>query len=431
MVVVELDAPLALRAAKLSMIMTPTPPPTPSPHWNTPTKFLVALVFIVIIGWLLQQFQGLVGPLALTFILAYLLNPLVERLAARTGLSHGTAVNIVYLALALILIGILTAAGIAIEQQIEGLYRSVLVIANDLPQRIPEWLSQTISIGPFTFNLAETNLDFLYEQLRSAAQPALTQVGGAAGTVATSTASAVAWTLFVLLISYYLSHDVRKLMPTIEQLVPPDYAPDVRRLAAELGPIWNAFLRGQVTLSLSIGVMVGVALTLLGVRFGPVLGLLSFVAEFIPYVGPTSAALTGTLIAFFQGGNWYGLPPLTYAVIVFVTYAVLQQIQGNVLYPRIMGQSLDLHPIIILVGALVMAQLIGFAGLIMSAPLIATLRLFGRYAYRKLFDLDPFPEPPPQAPKPARKFEWPKWLKWPPKKAVNSKQEQEAVSSKQ
>lgn len=94
-------------------------------------------------------------------------------------------------------------------------------------------------------------------------------------------------------------HDVRRLLPGLERSVRAGYAYDVRRLAAELGPIWNAYLRGQVIMALIIGAMVGVTMTVLGVPYGPVLGLLSVVAEFIPYVGPTLAALTGALVALF------------------------------------------------------------------------------------------------------------------------------------
>jgi predicted PurR-regulated permease PerM len=165
---------------------------------------------------------------------------------------------------------------------------------------------------------------------------------------------------------------------------------DVRRLAGSLGPIWNNYLRGQVTLSGLLGIMVGAALSLLGVSYAPVLGLLAFLLDFIPYIGATISFIIGTLVALFQGGNWLGLDPLIYALVVAAIYLILQQVQGYVFWPRIMGGSLNLHPIIILVGALVMAQLFGVVGLMLAGPLIATLKLFGRYAFCKLFDLDPW-----------------------------------------
>src|SRR4030065_169314 len=131
--------------------LTPKAEPPASPLWNTATKFRVALVALVIIGSLLERFQEMLGPLVFAFILAYLLNPLIEWITTRARLSWGAAVNLIYLALVIVTLGVLTAAGIAIEQQIVGLYDSVTEILPDLPARLEAFLSQTRTIGPFTF----------------------------------------------------------------------------------------------------------------------------------------------------------------------------------------------------------------------------------------------------------------------------------------
>ncbi len=376
-----------------------------SPRWNPLTKFLVALVVFLVLGSLLTQFSGLAGPVIFCAMLTYLLNPLAEAVSRRLRLSWGASVNATYAGLVIGLVAVLTMAGIAIEQQIVGLYTTVLDISADLPAFLEaNVLNRRFDIGPLAFTLATVDFQPLYNQLLSTVQPALSQTGSLVGSIASSTAAFLGWFLLILLVSYYLMHDVRRLLPGLERSVPAGYAYDVRRLAAELGPIWNAYLRGQVIMALIIGAMVGVTMTVLGVPYGPVLGLLSVVAEFIPYVGPTLAALTGALVALFQGGdNWLGLTPVVYALVVLGMYTLLQQIQGNVFYPRIMGRSLGLHPAIILFGAIVMAQLLGFVGLLLAAPLLATLKLFGGYVYRKLFDMEPFPEPaaPAAPPNPA------------------------------
>ena len=139
------------------------------------------------------------------------------------------------------------------------------------------------------------------------------------------------------------------------------------------------------------------------------LGIIAFFSEFVPLVGPTLSALVGVLVAFFQQGNWLGLDPLTLTIIVLIIYVVWQQIQNTVIVPRILGHSLKLHPIIIIIGAIVAANLAGFVGLVLAAPLVATLRLFGGYVYRKLLDRDPWPNPPPQ-PEALRPLEWPRWF---------------------
>ncbi len=396
-----------------------------SPRWGALTKFLFALVFVVLVGFLLVRFREMVAPLVLSFALAYLLNPLIEQLTARTRLSWGGAVVVVYLVLVLLLIGGLAVAGIAIGQQISSFYDDVLVeILPNLDERLADLLSHPIQLGPFTIdpsqpigfgpfviNLSDIDLVPLYDQLLAAIQPALSQGGTFVGALASETASVLGWILFILIISYYLLHDLKNLMPSIEQIVPQGYAHDVRRLAQELGPIWNAFFRGQVTLGIVMGVVVAGTMGLLGVRYAPVLGLLAGVLEFIPVIGPLIAGVVAVLVALFQPSNWLGLSPLYFALLVAGAQIILSQIENNFLVPRIIGGSLNLHPIIILIGAVAAASLAGIVGLLLSAPAIATLRLFGRYIYRKMFDLDPWPEPPPQ-PTPPPKLEWPRWLRF-------------------
>ncbi|HRE28338.1 MAG TPA: AI-2E family transporter, partial [Anaerolineales bacterium] len=299
-----------------------------SPKWNTPTKFLVALATLAVIGGLVVYFNNLIGPVLACFILTYLLSPLVGWFAKRIG-SWGAAVGLTYGLLVVIMVGVVAGAGFAIERQIEGLIIFLIDISRDLPGALVAAFNATYEIAGFTFTLRDSNLLPIAQQILSAIQPVLGQTGAFATNFASGTASAVAWLAFVLLVSFYIMIDFPRILPSLERALPPGYGSDVRRLARDLGPIWNAYLRGQVTLALVIGVMVSVGMTAAGVQFGPALGIVSFLLEFIPYIGPTLAALTGVLIAFFQGGNIYGLNQLTYAIVILVLYIVLQQIQGN------------------------------------------------------------------------------------------------------
>jgi predicted PurR-regulated permease PerM len=115
------------------------------------------------------------------------------------------------------------------------------------------------------------------------------------------------------------------------------------------------------------------------------------------------------LVALFQPSNWFGISPLAHGVLVVVAIVVLDQTIDYVLLPRIMGSSLNLHPVLILIGAIVGASLAGIIGLLLSAPATATLLLLLRYAYRKLVDLSPWDPPIDAAPAPRpmpRAWEW-------------------------
>jgi predicted PurR-regulated permease PerM len=398
-----------------------------SPPWSAFTKFLISMVLVVIAGALLVRFQEMITPLVVSIILAYFLRPSVERLVTNTRLSWSAAAALVYLTLLVVLIALLTIAGIALVQQIQGLYTAIVDIANNLPSQLPTLLGQPVRLGPIVVDLSRPffigpfgpfgPLDLsaeswapLYDQAVAAIQPALSRTGTFIGNLASSTAATLGWLLFILVISFYLLNDVRNIALSIENLVPAGYQYDARRLVNALGPIWNAFLRGQITLGIVMGLTTWVVMGLLGVRYSVVLGLLAGMLEFVPVIGPFIAGTVAVLVALFQPANYLGLNPLTHAIVVLVAAILLQQVENNFLVPRILGGSLGLHPVIILIGAVVAANLAGVMGLLLSAPILATLRLVGGYVYRKLFDQDPWPDPPviPRAPP---EVKWARWLR--------------------
>ena len=131
----------------------------------------------------------------------------------------------------------------------------------------------------------------------------------------------------------------------------------------------------------------------LGVRYAPMLGLLAGLLEVIPNLGPTIAAIPAILLALFQEGTMLGISNFWYAAIVAAMYALVQQLENNLIVPRIMGRSLNLHPLMVLVGVVVGGSLGGILGMLLAAPTLATLRVFGRYIYCRIYDLDPFAEP--------------------------------------
>ena len=160
-----------------------------------------------------------------------------------------------------------------------------------------------------------------------------------------------------------------------------------------LGGIWQAFLRGQLLIVLVMAVLMTVLMSVLGVRFALGLGALMGVAKFVPIVGPLSAGAAAALVALFQTNTPFGITPLAFALVVIACTTLLDQLVDYLLLPRILGSSLNLHPVIILVGAIVSATLAGVIGLLLSAPAMATLLLLARYAFRKLVDLSPWDPP--------------------------------------
>jgi predicted PurR-regulated permease PerM len=136
-----------------------------------------------------------------------------------------------------------------------------------------------------------------------------------------------------------------------------------------------------------------ILLTILGTRLTFAIALMAGVARFVPYLGPLVTWTVTAIVAFLQPSNYFGLDPIWYTVLVVGLCILLDQIFDNLVVPRIMGQTLGLHPAGVLIAAIIATNLIGLVGLVLAAPVLATIALVGRYVGRKMFDLDPWPEP--------------------------------------
>jgi predicted PurR-regulated permease PerM len=379
--------------------MSNTTPSQKSPIWTSNTKMVVGLTIVAIIAALFIRFNVLISPLILAFMLSYLLIPVVKFFVRVSKFSWRVVVSLIYLLLIIAIIILVTITGVAIVQQLENLINVATNFVADLPDLAEGLSAQDYTLGPFVFNLYQLanqlNIDLmaLSEQILSIAQPLLGQAGGLIGTMATSAASLVGWTAFVLVISFFIlteSGDVKDPPINLEHS---GHSEDLRRILRELGRIWNIFFRGQLIIFLMVIFTYFILMTVLGVRNALVLSLLTGLAKFVPYVGPLIAGLATALVAIFQGGNYLGIDPIPYALIVIVGAIILDQSFDNLIAPRMFGKSLGVHPAAVLVSAFILATLIGFLGLLLAAPVLASVQMIGQYTLRKMVDQDPWPDP--------------------------------------
>lgn len=389
--------------------MNDTTPEPSSPAWSPTTKMVIGLTVVAIVAALLIQFRTIIGPLILAFMLAYVLYPVASRLSTSVNIPWKTAVNLIYL-LVVILVGVsFTLTGLTVVQQVQSLIGFVQRNVTNLPALAADLSSQTFTIGPFTFDLAQFDLQTLSEQLLATIQPLLGRVGSLISAFAASAAVTVGWGLFVLVISYFLLADAGTVPDRFVLVEIPGYDSDFRRLGRELKKIWNAFLRGQLIIMVLVMISYTVIMVIFGMRFAIGIAILAGLGRFVPYLGPLILWIVTALVAFFQEGNYLGIEPLQYAIIVLVVVFVVDQIFDNLITPRFFGQTLGVHPAAVLVAAIIAANLIGIIGLILAAPALATLSLAGRYILRKMVDLDPWPEPESE-PVPIE-LPWTRWIR--------------------
>jgi predicted PurR-regulated permease PerM/phosphoglycolate phosphatase-like HAD superfamily hydrolase len=259
------------------------------------------------------------------------------------------------------------------------------------------WLGQTdqITVLGRTFPLPPLELPpFDLDRIISLIQQGISPVAGGFFSVLRALGSAVASLLFMAVVASYLMVDAERIRPTLIDLVPPAHREEIAKLLDRINATWNAFLRGQLLLSLIVGVVTGVTMSILGVRFAIALGIVAAVLEIIPGLGPVLSAVPSVVLTLFQGAASLPLNHSWAAVVVAGAYVLIQQIENNILVPRILGASLELHPLAVIVGVLAGATMSGVLGALLAAPTISTLRHVVGYVYRKLLDMEPFPEPP-------------------------------------
>lgn len=359
-----------------------------SPPWQPGTRLAAGIFLLLFAVVLLYLVRSLLTPLFLAFLLAYLLHPLIGKLTTSWRLPRIAAVLLVFLVLVLILIALMTGLGLTISQQAIQLASYLGNLSETLPAQIEALAENQIVIGPWTIDPSQINLEPILSDLASLISPLLSQTGSLLASVARTTASVVALIVLALILAYYLLLDYGKLDYVMMNIVPPAYRRDFRRLLEETGRVWHAFVRGQAILGVVMALLVWVVLTILRVRFPVMLALISGLMEFVPWLGPIISGLVTILVALFQGSNIWGLSPLVFALVVLIVYTLIHQFENNVLYPGIIGHSLNLNPLIVILSVLAGGLLAGLIGFLLAAPIVATLRIWLGYVYRKSVGLE-------------------------------------------
>jgi predicted PurR-regulated permease PerM len=363
-----------------------------SPHWNRNTKLVITLSITAIAAVFIARFHTLFGPVLFAFILAYLLHPVVSLLEKRLLHSWRMAVNILYLVFIIFMVTLITWGGLNLLGQIQSLITLIQTSIVKLPDMISSLSNQVIQIGPFQLDFTKLDLAAIGQEILAVVQPTLGKLGSLVSSLASSAAGTLGWLAFITIASYFFLIESGGLREGIIRVDIPGYNEDIKRIGKELGRIWNAFLRGQIIIFGMTMITYSILLPILGVRYAIGLALLAATANFLPYIGPAINWIALGLVTFFQVYKPFGMAPLLYSGLVILIALLVDQIYNNLIIPRMMAQALKVHPAAVLISAIIAANLIGVIGLLIAAPLLATLTLIGRYTLRKLVDRDPWPE---------------------------------------
>ncbi|MGD8622537.1 MAG: AI-2E family transporter [Anaerolineales bacterium] len=359
-----------------------------SPRWQPGTRLVVGVMVSLIVIILLYVIRNLVLSVIIAFLIAYMLDPVVTWLVKRARFPRWLATFIVIVLFIAILFGAITGIGFAFSQRVNDLINLFSSITEEIPSQLEQIGQLQFSIGPWDFDLSGISVEPLISNLASSISPLLSQAGSLFGSVAIAAASFITSFFLDMVITFYLLLDFKKLRPAFLRLIPKQYENDFALLLEDGDRIWRAFLRGYVILALIIGVAVFVTMTIAGLDFPLVMGLIGGLLEMVPMFGPVISAIIGGLIAVIQPTNPWGLTPIAFALVILGILTMIQQVENTILVPRIMGESLRLHPLAVFLAVIAGGALAGFFGILLASPTLATLRLVFGYIYSKVVDVE-------------------------------------------
>jgi predicted PurR-regulated permease PerM len=333
--------------------------------------WIVALVALVVVLWLLSE---ILLPFVAGMALAYLLNPAVnrlERLGVRRLIASLAIVGFGVLAFVILLLVITPIVGKQVVAFAEHVPGNVRRLQQALANSSSPWLQRLIgeaiagadkAIG----DLMAQGMSWLIAFLQS-----LWSGGRALISI---------FSLMVVtpVVAFYLVYDWPRMLAAVDGWVPPAHRETVRELGREIDQAIAGFIRGQSAVCLLLGSFYAVALSLTGLNFGLLIGLFSGVITFIPYVGSMAGLLLALGVAFAQ--FW---PDWSWIVMVLVIFLVGQFLEGYVLSPKLVGESIGLHPVWLLFALFAFAYLFGFVGLLLAVPMAAAAGVLVRFALRQ------------------------------------------------
>jgi predicted PurR-regulated permease PerM len=335
--------------------------------------WLAALAAFILILWLLSE---ILLPFIAGAAIAYLLNPLIDRIE-RLGIHRLVAalmiISVVVMALVLAILLVAPILGSQLSSFIDKTPDYVSKLQSLLSDPSRPWVQKLVGAG---FNPEKSLGDLV------------TQGAGWLGTFLKSLWSGgrAVVSLFSLIVvtpvvAFYLIYDWHRMLASVDSWVPVHQRATVRHLAREIDAAIAGFVRGQSAVAMCLGLYYAVALTLSGLNFGLLIGLISGLLTFVPYVGSMTGLIVGLGVAVAQFWPAYGS-----ILIVLGIFLAGQAIEGSVLAPNLVGKSVGLHPVWLIFALFAFGYLFGFAGLLVAVPLAATVGVITRFALRRYLE---------------------------------------------
>ncbi len=361
--------------------------------WSTQARLfalgLIILVLAVTAWFVREMFQ----PLLLAGVIAYLLFPVVEFLHTRLKLRRKLASHLVFF--------LSLASAIAIPSVLLPVLSSeAQTVTNDLMRTLDQ--VELYLIHPLEFGQLTLHLESLVPELKQSLSGLMTPLPADAWRLIESTSRGALWLLVIVVGAYYFMTDWERVREWLIRLAPEDYRQDVRRLYLEIKQVWMAYLRGQLTLMIIVGVTFSIVWSIIGLPGALILGILGGLFSIVPDVGPFAATALALIVALLEGSTWIPVNNVIFAIIVAGLYVVLINIKNVWLRPHVLGRSVHMHEGLVFIAIVAAVIFTGIMGAFIVVPVLASLGVIGQYLRARILGMEPFPHYEPAAAEPTQ-----------------------------
>lgn len=339
-------------------------------------------IALVGVALFLYVFKGVLMPFAAGIALGYLLDPIAEKLE-RVGFNRlGAALAILAVFIVILVVALVVIAPI-LGHQLSG-------FVDNLPKIVVRLQSLLSTEGGKILNsswagdiaaklgIGSGNPGDIQKALGDLAGEAAKWLGTFAKSLISGGAALVGLLSLLVVtpvVAFYILVDWNHMVESLRSIVPPRFLPEVRVLAADIDKALAGFLRGQSIVCLFLGLWYGIGLTVVGLNFGFLIGISAGFLSFIPYVGSLTALIVSSIVAIVQGWPDWTLFAMSLGVVI-----AGQFLEGNILSPKLVGESVGLHPVWLMFALLAFGSLFGFTGLIVAVPVSAAIGVLLRFA---------------------------------------------------
>lgn len=349
--------------------------------WSLELLIIASLIFVSTkIDFVFQPFftffSTLFSPILIAGFLYYMLNPLVEWLQVKANLSKNWSVA----AVLLFFIGMFI---FFVSLIIPNLIKQMGQLIQNLPQfikAVEDWTGQLFS-HPLVKDLdVQGYLDKMDLSLGAIVRKVINGVSSGVGSFVGVFANVTIVVITVPFMLFYMLKDGDRLIPMIEKYLPAQSKDEILMLLHKMSQTISKYISGQAIecTFVAVGTMIGYKI--IGVEYAFLFGIIAGITNMIPYVGPYLGLAPALFVTLFSGHE----KALLHAVLACVVVLIVQQIDGNIIYPNVIGKSLDIHPLTIIIILLVAGNIAGLLGMILGVPFYAVCKTVFIHVYNMI-----------------------------------------------